>query len=102
MSDTLHNQVKNTVDNTAGHGTSDKAEGAGRETIGEGQQALGEATGNKSLQVEGAKNELAGNAQQLLGEAKEGLQNLGESIQKGVGNVVEGAKDALHDANRKH
>jgi len=102
MNDTLHNETKRVVDNIAGHGTSDKVEGATTETVGEGQQALGEATGNKSLQAEGVKNELAGNAQQVVGEAKEGLQNLGESIQRGVNKAVEATKDALHDANNKH
>lgn len=99
MSDTLHDKTKAAVDKTAGYGTSDKAEGAATETVGEGQQAIGKATGDKSLQAEGAKNELAGNAQQALGEAKEGLQNLGESIQKGVNNAVGATKEALHKAN---
>lgn len=99
MNESLADKAKQAIDNTLGFGTSDKAEGSAKEALGHGQQAVGEATGDRSLQTKGVGNELAGNTQQAVGEAKTGLQNLGEVVQRGVSNAVENVKDALHDAN---
>ncbi|GEM_PF-1770769 len=81
----MSDNLKETVDRTAGAGTSDQVEGTSKETAGRAKEALGAATGNDSLRAEGAKDQAAGKAQNLLGEIKEGAENL-----------IDKAKDALN------
>lgn len=85
MSENLRDATKERVDDIAGAGTSDKAEGSAKESVGRGKEALGAATGNDSLRAEGVKDQAAGKAQGVLGEVKEGAENL-----------LDKAKDALH------
>ena len=102
MNESLADKAKQALDNVAGFGTADKAEGATRESVGHGQQAVGEATGNRSLQAEGTANEVKGETPQVVGEAKQGAQNLAENIKHGVADAVSSVKDALHNANKPH
>lgn len=99
MNETIADKTKQAVDNVAGFGTSDKAEGTVREAVGHGQKAVGEATGDHGLQAEGTSNQVAGNAQQVVGEVKEGASNIAENIKQGVSNLLEDAKEALHKKN---
>ena len=85
MSENLSDATKRNVDTVAGAGTSDKAEGSARETVGHGKEAIGAATGNDSLRAEGVKDQAVGKGQGLLGEIKEGAEDL-----------LDKAKDALH------
>lgn len=85
MSEDLKGATKRNVDDVAGAGTSDHAEGAAKEGVGRVKEALGAATGNDSLRTEGAKDQAAGKAQGLLGDIKEGAENL-----------VDKVKDAVH------
>ena len=84
MADNLSDNTKEAIDRTAGAGTSDKAEGQTQETAGKAKEALGDATGNQSLENEGKKDQVAGKAQNAWGEVKEGAENL-----------LDKAKDAL-------
>ncbi len=85
MSEDLKSATERNIDDAAGAGTSDKAEGSARETIGRGKESIGAATGNDSLRAEGVKDQTAGKAQGVVGEIKEGAENL-----------LDKAKDALH------
>lgn len=81
MNDDLKDQTRENVDAIAGAGTSDKAEGSAKETLGRGKEALGAATGNDSLRAEGAKDQIEGKAKGLLGEIKEGAEHLKEKVE---------------------
>lgn len=76
----MEKETKRVIDHTAGAGTSDKAEGTVREKAGEGKQALGDATNDRSLHAEGVKDEVAGKAQQAWGSAKEGVEKLADKV----------------------
>ena len=93
MSEDLKDATKRNVDDVAGAGTSDKAEGSAKETVGRGKEAIGAATGNDSLRTEGMKDQAAGKAQGVWGEIKEGAENLADKV-----------KDAVHghdDSSRR-
>lgn len=87
----MENETKRDIDDVAGAGTTDKAEGSTRETVGRGKEAIGAATGDDSLRAEGMGDQAKGKAQGVWGEVKEGAENLKER-----------AEDAIHgnDANR--
>lgn len=55
----------------------DTIKGAAKEAVGSAKQAIGKATGNERLEAEGAADKTAG------------------KVQKGVGDLKDGARDAL-------
>jgi uncharacterized protein YjbJ (UPF0337 family) len=98
MSDSLHNQTKEAVDNVGGAGTANQAEGRVREVIGQGQQAIGEAIGSEKLQARGSTTELHGKAQQVGGLLQEHAQETGERLKEGFHENVEKAKAGIGEA----
>ena len=72
-------------------GTGDKLKGLGDELRGRAKSAIGDATGNKSLQGEGAKDRAKGQARNTLGDAKDGLDQVGGKL----GNAVDHLSDKL-------
>ncbi len=59
--------------------------GEGQDLGGNIKEALGNATGNTSLQSEGVADQIAGNAKQLAGAAKDVFSNPGPTIEKAKG-----------------
>lgn len=49
----------------------DKLAGAGREVVGQVEEAAGDLTGNRRLQANGVADRLGGNLQQILGSARD-------------------------------
>lgn len=84
MSETLKDATKRNVDDMAGAGTSDQAEGSARETVGRVKETIGAATGDDSLRAEGVKDQAAGKAQGVWGEIKEGAENLKDRVEDAI------------------
>ncbi len=59
--------------------------GEGQDIGGNLKEAVGNVTGNTSLQGEGVADQIAGNAKQLAGAAKDVLANPGPTIEKAKG-----------------
>lgn len=59
--------------------------GEGQDIGGNVKEALGNATGNTSLQSEGVADQIAGNAKQIAGAAKDVFANPGPTIEKAKG-----------------
>ena len=112
MSDTLQDKLKEGIDNAAGAGTVNKAEGKLSEVIGQGKQSLGDALDNDSLKAEGTTEELKGKAQQVGGSLQEKAEDIKENvaehtetlvekIKEGFGGILDKVKDAL-DGDHHH
>ena len=80
----MNDKMKERVDDAAGAGTSDKAEGSSKEFLGRGKEALGAATGNDSLRAEGVKDQASGKVQNAVGEVKEGAEHLLDSAKRAL------------------
>lgn len=59
--------------------------GEGQDIGGNLKEAVGNVTGNTSLQSEGVADQIAGNAKQIAGAAKDVLANPGPTIEKAKG-----------------
>lgn len=59
--------------------------GEGQDFGGNVKEAVGDATGNKSLKNEGIADQLAGNAKQIAGAAKDAVANPAPVIAKAKG-----------------
>jgi uncharacterized protein YjbJ (UPF0337 family) len=110
MSETLQDKFKDGIDNTAGAGSADKAEGKLNEVIGQGKQSLGDALDNNKMKAEGATQELQGKVQQVGGVVQEKTQDVRETvtgepesliekIKEGVSHVIDKVKDAIDGDN---
>lgn len=54
--------------------TADRVKGAANEAIGKGKQAVGRATGDRSMEAEGVGQEVKGKAQATVGKAKDAIK----------------------------
>jgi len=81
----MNNEVKKSLDDAAGAGTSDKVEGNTKEAVGRLKEAAGALTGDNSLRSEGVGEQMEGKLQHTLGEVKKGAEEL-----------LDKAKNALH------
>lgn len=89
-------KVKEIIDDVAGAGHADVAEGKVKEVIGKTKQAAGKVTKDKKLEAEGEAEEGEGKVQQIAGNVKEAAETLGEAVAEGARKVGAAVKHAIH------
>ena len=80
----MDKHTKESIDSSAGAGTSDKIDGNVREGKGRIEKAAGELTGDKKLKREGVKDEIAGKTKKAIGEVKAGAEHLLDKAKEGL------------------
>jgi uncharacterized protein YjbJ (UPF0337 family) len=83
-------------DPTMGDGTGDRFQGAFDKTVGRGESAVGDLTGDDRLRREGDLDQTRGEVEEGVGRAKDALQDVGERAKDAVDDV----RDAVGDAFR--
>ncbi len=73
--------------------TNENLEGGLKSTLGRGQEALGDVTGDTGMKIEGERREFTGQAEKALGAAKEGLNKAAAQARAAASVAADRASD---------
>ena len=73
--------------------SSENLEGGIKQTLGRGQEALGDVTGDPGMKIEGERRQFAGQAEKAIGAAKEGLTKAADRAREAATIAADRASD---------
>lgn len=82
------------------NGMHNQAEGTARSQQGQMEQAVGNATGNTSLQDQGLSDKAAGHAQAAWGNTQQGASNAWEATKAGAADAYQSTKHTINRATQ--
>jgi uncharacterized protein YjbJ (UPF0337 family) len=95
------NEIKDSIDDALGAGTTDKASGSFKQAGGTVKSRFGEATGDTGLEAEGVTDQAEGKLQRLEGEVKATLETVGEILSDVAKDAKASAEALIEKAKAK-